>query len=75
MTNQKIHDLAGLLLKGQEVTVEGVKVRAVVVPEISTPCSLCKFFGSCTDDMNDVCAALDIYNDNFYKLDPVDYDE
>lgn len=74
MTNKEIHENCTRLLEGQTVIIDDVKVKAVEVTEKRVPCFLCKFFNSCTNDMNEVCVQLEMYNDNFYRLDPIDDD-
>lgn len=74
MTNKEIQETADLLLEGQAVTIDDVKVKAVEVTEKRVPCLVCKFLDSCTNNMNDVCIELELYTDNFWKLEPVDED-
>ena len=74
MTNKEIQEAATRLIEGQTVIIDDMKFKAVEVTEHCIPCFLCKFFDSCSENMNVVCAELEMFNENFYKLEPVDED-
>lgn len=75
MTKKKIQEVADQLLEGQTVTIDDYKVKAVQATEKGMPCLLCRFFDSCTENLSEVCCELELYDDQFYRLEPVDDDK
>ena len=75
MTKKERQEAVDQLLEGQAVIIDDYKVKAVDVTEKRVPCIRCQFFCSCTNNMAEMCASLELRNDRFYRLEPVDDDK